>query len=115
MKIKRGDICIIELQTSKGSVQRGVRPCLIIQNNVGNSCSSTTIVLPLTRSNSKHNLPTHLKIEKSSTNGLKVDSWVLGEQPVTVSIEHQVERKIGTLENSYMEIIDKILAISIGL
>ena len=77
-KVKRGDIFYAKLNPVVGSEQGGVRPVLIIQNDIGNAHSPTTIVTPLTSSPNKKPLPTHLEISKA--NGLAGDSLILAEQ-----------------------------------
>lgn len=114
MRYQRGDICWCELPESKGSVQKGKRPCLIIQNNVGNMFSPTTIVLAITKAN-KNYKQTHLMVERSRDNGLKTTSFIIAEQIFTVSTKYQLKNKIGHLEPENMDIVNKALAISIGL
>ena len=96
MKVKRYDVVQANLSGSIGSEQGGIRPVLVIQNNIGNLHSSTTIVMPLSSKNKNPNQPTHTLIKKSVDNGLKMDSIVLGEQMRVIS-NNRIIRKIGTI------------------
>lgn len=106
MEIKRYDIVQADLSGSIGSEQGGIRPVLIVQNDIGNSCSLTTIVMPFsTRTYKNPNQPTHTLIKKSADTGLKADSMLLGEQMRVIS-NKRILRKIGTVtdENEKKEI-----------
>lgn len=95
MDIKRYDIVQADLSGSIGSEQGGIRPVLIIQNDVGNIYSSTTIVMPLSTKVGKNpKQPTHTLIKKSIDTGLKMDSVVLGEQMRVIS-NRRIIKKIG--------------------
>lgn len=99
MEIKRYDIVQANLSGTIGSEQGGIRPVLIIQNNIGNTCSQTTIVMPMSSKIYKNpNQPTHTLIRKSAENGLKTDSIVLGEQMRVIS-NQRIIKKIGTITN----------------
>ncbi len=95
MDIKRYDIVQADLSGTVGSEQGGIRPVLIIQNDTGNSHSTTTIVMPFSTKIYKNpNQPTHTLIRKSADTGLKMDSILLGEQMRVISSE-RIQRKIG--------------------
>lgn len=79
--------------------QGGVRPVIIIQNDIGNKYSPTVIVLPITSELKKINIPTHAIIHKSNENGLSVDSMVLAEQ-IRVIDKSRLLNKIGYLDNT---------------
>jgi len=97
MEIKRYDIVQADLSGTVGSEQGGVRPVLVIQNDVGNLHSPTTIVMPFSTKVSKNpNQPTHTLIRKSADTGLKTDSILLGEQMRVIS-NKRIKRKIGTV------------------
>lgn len=81
------------------SEQGGIRPVIIIQNDVGNKFSPTVIVLPITKEIKKENLPTHCILRKSNTNGLEFDSMVLAEQ-IRVIDKSRLLDKIGYLDNT---------------
>lgn len=111
--ILRGEIFIADLSGAISSEQQGLaRPVLIIQNNVGNHFSTTTIVLPITKV-VKRNMPTHHPISAESC-GLIESSIVLCEQPRTLD-KVRIKQRIGRVQDSDMEIIDKRLALSLGL
>ena len=94
-----GEIYLVEFKGVKNE-QQGIRPALIFQNNKGNQYSPNIIVLPLTTSLKKTNLPTHIPI-KSGECGLKKDSMVLCENPICVSKERLL-KYIGVAEPSLM-------------
>lgn len=79
---KKFDIFLVNVGRNNGSVQRGYRPCLIVQNNMGNYYSPTLIIACLSSVIKKLNLPTHVLIEKGY--GLKTDSILLAEQLFTI-------------------------------
>lgn len=86
MEIKRYDIVQADLSGAVGSEQGGIRPVLVIQNDIGNFYSSTTIVIPFSTKVYKNpNQPTHTLIRKSVTTGLRMDSMLLGEQMRVIS------------------------------
>lgn len=99
MEYKMYDIVLIDFGTDTiGSEQGGKRPSVIIQNDIGNIHSGTTLVIPLTKVVKKMNQPTHTLIRKDDENGLKVDSIALGECVRQVSFQ-RVCRYIGHLSN----------------
>lgn len=113
LNLHRGDIYIADLNPATGSEQSGVRPVLIIQNDVGNHFSPTTICCSIT-SRQKKNLPTHVAIQDklSSTRGV-TGSTVTTEQVRTISKE-RLQKKIGHLPEEFMEEIGKALSVSFG-
>lgn len=97
MVVKRYDIVQADLSGTIGSEQGGIRPVLIIQNDIGNLHSPTTIVIPFSTKIFKNpNQPTHTLIRKSVDTGLKMDSILLGEQMRVISNE-RIKKKIGTV------------------
>lgn len=111
-KIKRGEIYLANLNDySKGSEQCSIRPVLIIQNNLGNKHSPTTIVTCLTSKLSKTKLPTHYLLRNKD---LKYKSIVLTEQ-IRVIDKNRLLKKISKVDNRQMAIIDKKLKISLSL
>lgn len=113
MNIKRGDIFYADLSPVVGSEQGGVRPVLIIQNDVGNKFSPTVIVAAITSQHSKANLPTHIKLSAEGC-GLSKDSVVLLEQVRTLD-KKRLKERIGSLDNVFMMKVDEALTISFGL
>lgn len=110
--IKRGEIYLAKLDCTIGSEQSGIRPVLVIQNDIGNKYSPTIIVLAIT-SKTKNNIPTHVKIE-SSFEGLKKDSIVLVEQVRTID-KSRLIKKIGKLDSIKMNEIKEALKLSLNL
>lgn len=96
MEVKRYDIVQADLSGTVGSEQGGVRPVLIIQNDIGNLHSPTTIVMPLSTRVKNPNQPTHTLIRSSADTGLKIDSILLGEQMRVIS-NQRIKRKIGVV------------------
>ncbi len=113
MTIKRGDIYYADLSPVVGSEQGGLRPVLIVQNDVGNKYSPTVIAAAITSQQTKNNLPTHIKINASGC-GLAKDSIVLLEQIRTID-KQRLKEKMGTLDNPTMSGINKALSVSFGL
>ncbi len=113
MTIKRGDIVLTRLEPVKGSEQGKTRPCLVVQNDIGNKVSPTTIVAALTSKIEKE-YPFTVFLKKGEAN-LPKDSLVLCNQIRTVSIEHRIEKKLGTLKPETMKKIDQALKVSLAL
>lgn len=114
MQIKRGDMFYADLSPVVGSEQGGIRPVLIIQNDLGNKYSPTVIAAAVTSQMGKTKLPTHIEIDSSSC-GLKNNSVVLAEQIRTID-KSRLKEKIGHIDDE--EIIDKVnnaLGVSFGL
>ena len=112
MTVKRGDIYYADLSPVIGSEQGGVRPVLIIQNDVGNRYSPTVIAAAITSQQEKSNLPTHIKINASC--GLAKDSIVLLEQVRTID-KQRLKEKMGALDVPSMDKVDRALSVSFGL
>lgn len=99
MELRKYDIIEADLFGTIGSEQGGIRPALIVQNDIGNLHSPTTIVMPFSTKIFKNpNQPTHTLIKKSADTGLKMDSVLLGEQLRVIS-NKRIKRKIGTVTN----------------
>jgi len=95
-----------------GSEQGGVRPVLIIQNDVGNKYSPTVIIAAITSQINKAKLPTHIELSADKY-GLPKDSVVLLEQVRTLD-KRRLKEKIGTIDNLKMKSVDNALLISLG-
>lgn len=113
MIIKRGDIFYADLSPVIGSEQGGVRPVLVLQNDIGNRYSPTVIIVAITSQINKAKLPTHVEI-KSSDYGLPKDSVILLEQIRTID-KKRLEEKIGHVKEDIMEKVDEALLVSLGL
>ena len=114
MVIKRGDMYYADLSPVVGSEQGGIRPVLIIQNNIGNKYSPTVIVSAITSKLNKNKLPTHIELD-SEEYGLKSDSVILTEQIRTID-KSRLKEKIGHInDTSVMNRIDNALGVSFGL
>lgn len=108
--VARGEVYIANLGERIGSEQGGIRPVLVIQNNIGNRHSPTTIVAPLTSKTSKKPIPTHFpcKLDKGE------EGMILLEQLVTID-KSRLHNKVYTFSEEQMTQIDKALKISIGI
>jgi len=111
--IKRGDIFYADLRPVVGSEQGGIRPVLIIQNDIGNKYSPTVIVAAVTSQINKSKLPTHLELDAKEF-GLSKDSVVLLEQVRTID-KSRLREKVCHLDDNFMWQIDRSLRVSLGL
>lgn len=111
--IKRGEVYYADLSPVVGSEQGGVRPVLVIQNNIGNKYSPTIIIAAITSQMNKAKLPTHIEI-KAGNYGLVKDSVLLLEQIRTID-RKRMKDKIGKCDANFMKKVNTALAISIGL
>lgn len=113
MTVKRGDIYYADLSPVIGSEQGGIRPVLIVQNDVGNKYSPTVIAAAITSQKYKTSLPTHISVNSSEC-GLAKDSIVLLEQVRTID-KARLKEHMGALDITEMNKIDKALSVSFGL
>ena len=111
--IKRGDIFYADLSPVVGSEQGGLRPVLIIQNDVGNRYSPTVIAAAITSRMGKTRLPTHIDIHADRV-GLAKDSVILLEQIRTLD-KRRLKEKMGHLDNAVMMQVNNAIAVSFGL
>lgn len=111
--VKRGDIFYADLSPVIGSEQGGIRPVLVIQNDIGNRYSPTVIIAAITSQINKAKLPTHIEAD-SKKYALIKDSVILLEQIRTID-KKRLREKIGHLDNGLMTKVDKALLISLGL
>lgn len=113
MNVKRGEIYYADLSPVVGSEQGGIRPVLIVQNDVGNKYSPTVIAAAITSQKYKTGLPTHIRVNADGC-GLAKDSIVLLEQVRTID-KRRLKEKMGNLGESDMGRIDRALSVSFGL
>lgn len=113
MNIKRGEIYYADLSPVVGSEQGGIRPVLIVQNDVGNKYSPTVIAAAITSQQDKTKLPTHINLSGENC-GLSKDSIVLLEQMRTID-KKRLKEKMGTLDSGKMNMVDKAISVSLGL
>lgn len=113
MTVKRGEIYYADLSPVVGSEQGGVRPVLIVQNDVGNRYSPTVIAAAITSRQDKAKLPTHIDLPSGGC-GLSRDSVVLLEQIRTID-KQRLREKMGSLDDTAMSRIDQALSVSFGL
>ena len=114
MIIKRGDMFYADLSPVVGSEQGGIRPVLIIQNDLGNKYSPTVIAAAITSQTGKAKLPTHIEID-SKRCGLKNKSVVLAEQIRTID-KSRLKEKIGHIDDEFViEKVNNALGVSFGL
>lgn len=112
--VTRGDVVVVELDPTRGSEQRGTRPCLVVQNDVGNEYAPTTIVAPFTTSFGDELYPFEVLVPVGES-PLRDDSVALCSQLRTVSIEHRVPEVLGSIPSARMDDVDRALAYSLGL
>lgn len=111
---RRGDIYFCDFIEQGGSVQSGLRPALIIQNDMGNKYSSTLIVSPITSIVKKKKQPTHVYLDRAF--GLSEESMIMLEQISTVDKEVHIKEYIGSIsDRNVIEKINRALRISLGL
>ena len=113
MNIKRGEIYYADLSPVVGSEQGGMRPVLIVQNDVGNKYSPTVIAAAITSQHDKSRKPTHIDISAECC-GLSKDSVVLLEQVRTID-KQRLKEKMGVVDSTAMNRVDKALSVSFGL
>ncbi|MBR5478890.1 MAG: type II toxin-antitoxin system PemK/MazF family toxin [Clostridia bacterium] len=111
--IRRGDIYYADLSPVVGSEQGGIRPVLIIQNDVGNRHSPTVIAAAITSQINKARLPTHIELGARSF-GLSKDSVILLEQIRTID-KKRLKERMGRLDDRLMQRVDDAIAVSFGL
>ena len=113
MQIRKGDIYFADLSPVVGSEQGGVRPVLVVQNDVGNRFSPTIIVAAVTSQLKKAKLPTHVPIHADGS-GLDRDSVVLLEQLRTID-KKRLREQIGTVNHEVIGTVDDALSVSLGI
>lgn len=111
-EIRRGDIFFADLNPVRGSEQGGLRPVLVIQNNIGNRHSPTVIIAPITSKLKKNALPTHVGLPRDI--GLPAKSMVLLEQVRTID-KSRLSNYIAALDDEIMDYVDGALGISLAL
>ena len=111
--VRRGDIYYADLSPVVGSEQGGMRPVLIVQNNVGNRHSPTVIAAAITSQINKARLPTHIELS-ARVYGLSRDSVILLEQVRTID-KRRLRERIGQLDGRLMNRVDTAIAISLGI
>lgn len=119
LTVKRGDIYYADLSPVVGSEQGGLRPVLIVQNDIGNRYSPTVIAAAITSRLSKNKLPTHIDVCRSDTVdeesfGLAKDSVILLEQIRTLD-KRRLKEKMGHLDERMMRQVDNAIQVSFGL
>ena len=113
MIVKRGDIYYADLSPVVGSEQGGIRPVLVIQNDIGNKYSPTVIAAAITSQINKAKMPTHIELAAKDY-GLNKDSVILLEQIKTID-KRRLREKIGRIDDGLMASVNNALSISFGL
>ena len=111
--VKRGEIYYADLSPVVGSEQGGLRPVLIVQNDVGNKFSPTVIAAAITSQRDKSRLPTHIDLV-SDNSGLAKNSVILLEQIRTID-KSRLKDRMGHIDSSAMQLVNKALSVSFGL
>ena len=112
-KIKRGDVFLVQLDPTVGSEQGGLRPVVIIQNDIGNEFSPTVIAAPFTTKRYSQRYPTNVEV-KSQDSSLKHDFTILLNQVKTID-KTRLQKKLTHLKPSIVSQIDQTIKISLGL
>ncbi len=117
--VRRGDIYYADLSPVVGSEQGGIRPVLIVQNDIGNRYSPTVIAAAITSQTGKNKLPTHIEVQSQAAtqadgNGLAKNSIILLEQIRTID-KRRLKEKMGHLDESTMHKVDEAISVSFGL
>ena len=113
MVVKRGDIFYADLSPVVGSEQGGVRPVIVVQNDIGNKYSPTIIIAAITSQINKAKMPTHIEIDADDY-GLSKDSVILLEQVRTID-KRRLKERIGHLNDHLMNRVNEAIEISFGL
>ena len=113
LSIKKGDLYFADLSPVTGSEQGGVRPVLVVQNDVGNKYSPTIIVAAITSKKNKADLPTHVAIDADG-NGLSKNSIILMEQLRTID-NRRLKERIGTIDKTRLPEVNEALSVSLGI
>ena len=113
MEVHRGEVFYADLSPVVGSEQGGVRPVLIVQNEIGNRHSPTVIAAAITSQTGKARLPTHIELSGQSV-GLNRDSVILLEQIRTID-KSRLRERMGRLDDGTMSAVNSALAVSFGL
>lgn len=113
MAVRRGDVFYAQLNPVVGSEQGGTRPVLVVQNDIGNQYSPTTIIAAITSRINKAKLPTHVEIS-AEKGGLERDSVVLLEQIRTID-KSRLKQKVAVLDGDTMMKVNQAIEISLGL
>lgn len=118
--VRRGDIYYADLSPVVGSEQGGIRPVLIIQNDIGNRYSPTVIAAAITSQTGKTKLPTHIEVQSELPmgtdyrNGLAKNSIILLEQVRTLD-KRRLKERMGRLDDHTMQMVDEAITVSFGL
>ena len=113
MDIKKGDILLVDFNPVKGSEQGKIRPAVVVQNDVGNKYSSTTIVVPITSKIPEKQYPTDVFVAKQP--GLTKPGTINCAQIATISVKHRAIKKLGNLKPETMKKINEALKTSLEL
>lgn len=115
LNIKRGDVVIVDLRGAEGTEKNGKRPCVVIQNDVGNAHSPMTIIVPITDQQQNKFLPVQVPVSVGEAPILSKDSVVECGHIRVIDRDARIEKVIGSLSEEVMKLIDKAVAISVGL
>lgn len=114
MEVSRGDVVFASLDPTRGSEQAGTRPCVVVQNDVGNENAPTTIVLPCTTSYGDELYPFEIHLPSNET-PLTEDSVALANQVRAISIDQRIRENLGSIPQHRLDEVDRALEYSLGL
>lgn len=113
--VRRGDIYYADLRAGVvGSEQGGIRPVLIVQNDLGNKYSPTTIIVTITSKTTKNEIPTHVNIDSNAANGLKTDSIALCEQFRTID-KSRLKNRVGHVDDNTLNSVLNAVKVSLAI
>ena len=115
MKVRRSDIVLVNLNPTEGSEQRGRRPAVIIQNDIGNRYAPTTIIAPMTTSYDPGDIAPYEVELRAGEAPVDRDSVVLLNQIRTVDVSERIVNKFGEISDEAMAEIDQAIEVSLGL
>ena len=113
IEVMRGDVVLVDLDPAQGAEKMGKRPCVVVQNNMGNEKSPNTIIVPATNASGKKTYPFQVLLPKGE-GGLQLDS-IAGCEQIRVIDRTRIIKKLGTLSPSYISEIDNAIRISLAL
>ncbi|EDU38262.1 type II toxin-antitoxin system PemK/MazF family toxin [Clostridium sporogenes] len=114
-KVRRGDIIEVNLGTPKGSRQGGIRPCIVVANDLCNKYSKTIHVVPITSKLNKKLIPTHVFIKRDNLNNLRFDSLILVEQTQLIGVNQILKYNLGKISDEIIKKIDIKLNLQFSL
>ena len=115
IELKRGDIIYVDLRGAEGGEKQGVRPCLVIQNDIGNTYSPLTIIAPITDQRQLKHLPVQVPVAAADLGAWAKDSVIECGHLRTIDRDARIQELVGHLPENVMQAVDAAIRISIGV